>query len=31
MTIILGRLMIFQFILAAGAGLLEDQLDSINE
>lgn len=31
MTIILGGLMIVPFILAVGAGLLEDQLDSINE
>lgn len=31
MTIILGSLMIVPFILAAGDGLLESQLESINE
>ena len=31
MTIVLGSLMIVPFILAAGAGLLENQLESINE
>ena len=31
MTIILGGLMIVPFILAAGSGLLGNQLESINE
>ncbi len=31
MTIILEILMIVPFILAAGAGLVESQLESINE
>ena len=31
MKIILGGLMIVPFILASGAGLLEDQLENINE
>ena len=31
MTIILGSLMIVPFILAAGAGLVGNQLESINE
>lgn len=31
MTIILGTLIIAPFILAAGAGLLEEQLESINK
>ena len=31
MTIILGSLMIVPFILAAWAGLVENQLESINE
>ena len=31
MTIVLGSLMIVPFILAAGAGLLGNQLENINE
>ena len=31
MTIVLGSLMIVPFILAVGASLVENQLESINE